>query len=103
DGVADAEAHAVMFSEADLHGRTLSAFPNRHPNEDITGGESGAGPRPALRDNRFQMVEVLGKGVAAGGGQPAGRLRPPADELLVDDHEAGLLELLQVDAEVAVG
>src|SRR5437763_2116252 len=68
-------------------------------------GRSGPGPgrRAALLDDRLQVVEVTAEGVAAGRRQPAGRLRPAAGELLVDGDVAGALQLLPVDAEVAVG
>ena len=60
-------------------------------------------PRPALLDDRFQVIEVAAEGLPAGPRELAARLRPAADELLVDEDVAPLFQLLQVDAEVAVG
>src|SRR5262249_23716504 len=64
---------------------------------------SRAGLAAALADDRFQVIQVDGKCLLAFLRQPARRLRPTADELLVDGDVAAILQLLQVNAEVAVG
>src|SRR2546421_12620155 len=71
---------------------------NRNRGGPITGpSRTGARRRGAsLPDDRFQMIEVAREGVAAGGRQPARRLRATADELLVDGHEPRPLQLLKV-------
>src|SRR5207253_1391369 len=54
-------------------------------------------------DNGFQVVEIALEGLPASGGEPASCLRPAADKLLVNGDVAVVLQLLQVNAQVAVG
>src|SRR5262249_3970077 len=78
---------------------------NRNRGGPITGpSRTGARLRGAsLLDDCFQMIEIASERIAASGRQTARRLRATADELLVDGDNPRLLQLLEVDAEVAVG
>src|SRR5579884_3766384 len=64
---------------------------------------SGARLPPPLLHDGFQVIEVALKRLATLASQLTARLRPPADELLVDGDIAFFFELLQVDAQVAIG
>src|SRR5262249_57656122 len=58
---------------------------------------------PPLLNEGLQMIQILGKRLAAVLGQTTGGMRPPADELLLDGDVALLLEFLQIHTQVAVG
>ena len=87
-GVAHPETHAVMLGHADLHGYALSlSVRTVCPWLPINvAGVRGSGRRlaAALADDGFETVEVAGERLSAGAGELAARLRPAADELLVD-------------------
>src|SRR5262245_17882154 len=61
-----------------------------------------ARPASALLDDRFQMIKVGCKRFSSLCCQPAARLRTAADELLVDGNVAGIFELLEMNAQIAV-
>ncbi len=111
DGVAHAKTHAEMFSHAYLHDgaflfplrRASPVSENRPWMFRLTWRASGSVPAAALLHDSFQMIEVIGESLLAGAGELAARLRSATDELLVDGDVAFLFELLQVDAEIAVG
>src|SRR5882724_1841496 len=65
---------------------------------------NGSGPwtGPSLLDEGLKVVEVARERFKAGSGSTARCLGPAADKLLVDPHEATLLQLLQVHTQVAI-
>src|SRR4051812_24669969 len=63
------------------------------------GSASGLGT--ILLHNGLQLLEIARECLPANVGQLAAGLRPPADKLLFDQDVAFLLELLQMNAQVA--
>src|SRR3954452_15132638 len=80
----------------------------------LLGGRGGAGRDGAgaasgwlrgagLLDDRFQRVDVIAEGAAAGRRQRVGGTRFAVDEVLLDADVAVLFQGAHVDAQVAVG
>src|SRR5579871_4312216 len=63
---------------------------------------SGAVPAAALLHDGFQVIEIFRESPAAGAGELTARLRPAANELLVDGDVALLFQFLQMHTQVAV-